>query len=390
MGAHPAIQTAFIGQSQQQGKETLMSSLRVDSIKVSYGNRVAIQDASFRVEQGELCVLVGPSGSGKSTILRAIAGYAPLERGEIHIGDHLVNAVPPQDRDVAMVFQQRALYPHMTVWENWAFPLEAIQRPIEEIRQRVAEIANMLQMTPFLDRYPRQLSGGQQQRVAIGRALIRRPQAFLLDEPLSGLDAKLRIETRSYIKRLHSELNVTMLYVTHDEVEAQSIGDKIVVLNQNMVQQVGTPDDIYNRPANVFVAEFLGSPPINLIPCEAEVDQDFVKIRHAHYTWRLDAERSAQVREKMQAREVVLGVRPEEIRLYREPGEGRIPTQVYVTEPQGHEIIVDLSFEKLIVRAKEDREHGLGAGLSLNETVYMEINLPRCHVFDKITQRRIS
>src|SRR5262249_10848528 len=233
-------------------------------------NRVAIRDATFAVEQGELCVLVGPSGSGKSTILRAIAGYAPIERGEIYVGETLVNSLPPQNRDIAMVFQQRALYPHMTVWQNWAFPLEDVRTSRDEIRQRVAQVAEMLQMTDFLNRYPRQLSGGQQQRVAIGRALIRRPKAFLLDEPLAGLDAKLRIETRSYIKRLHGEIGVTTVYVTHDQIEAQAIGDKIVVLNENMVQQVGTPDEIYNQPANTFVAEFLGSPPINLIDCNAQ------------------------------------------------------------------------------------------------------------------------
>src|SRR5262249_34219249 len=176
------------------------------------------------------------------------------------------------------VFQQRALYPHMTVWENWAFPLEAVKQPKTEIRKRVNGIADMLQMTPFLTRYPRQLSGGQQQRVAIGRALIRRPKAFLLDEPLAGLDAKLRIETRSYIRRLHGEIGVTMIYVTHDQIEAQAMGDKIVVLNNNLVQQVGMPDEIYNKPANAFVAEFLGSPPINLIQGEIATENDQMKV----------------------------------------------------------------------------------------------------------------
>jgi multiple sugar transport system ATP-binding protein len=367
-----------------------MSHLRVENLKVSYGSRVAIQDATFTVEQGELCVLVGPSGAGKSTILRAIAGYAPIERGDIYVGDTHVNTLPPQDRDIAMVFQQRALYPHMTVWENWAFPLEAVQRPKDEIRRRVAEIAEMLQMTPFLDRYPRQLSGGQQQRVAIGRALIRRPKAFLLDEPLSGLDAKLRIETRSYIKRLHGDLGVTMVYVTHDQIEAQAIGHKIVVLNNNLVQQVGTPDEIYNKPVNMFVAEFLGSPPINLIECTAATEGDRLRLSHGPHSWTLDPARSARIRERLKDGEVVLGVRPEDIRLYREPGEGRIPADVYVTEPQGHEMIVDLSFEKLILRAKEDREHGLGESLKLNERVYLDFALPRCHVFDRVSRVCLS
>jgi multiple sugar transport system ATP-binding protein len=367
-----------------------VSHLRIENLTVRYGGKVAVQDATFDVAQGELCVLVGPSGSGKSTILRAIAGYAPIEHGNIYVGDMQVNRLPPRDRDIAMVFQQRALYPHMTVWQNWAFPLEAIRCPKGEIRRRVAEIGETLQMTPFLDRYPRQLSGGQQQRVAIGRALIRRPQAFLLDEPLSGLDAKLRIETRSYIKRLHGDLGVTMVYVTHDQIEAQAIGDKIVVLNDNAIQQVGPPDEIYNHPANLFVAEFLGSPPINVINCEAWIEGDRVRLSHQAHSWVLDAKQSARIREKLLAPEVVLGIRPEDIRLYREPGDGRVPADVYVTEPQGHEMLVDLSFENLILRVREDREHGLGEGLKLNERVYMEFALPRTHLFDRVSRVCIS
>lgn len=359
--------------------------LRISDLTVRYNERAAIEDASFTVQPGELCVLVGPSGSGKSTVLRAIAGYAPIERGDIYIGGNRLNDLPPQERDIAMVFQQRALYPHMRVWENWAFPLEAINTPKDEIRKRVQLIGEILQMTPFLNRYPRELSGGQQQRVAIGRALIRRPKAFLLDEPLSGLDAKLRIETRSYIRRLHGDLGATMVYVTHNQAEAQAIGDKIVVLNNNRVQQVGTPDEIYNRPANIFVAEFLGSPPINLIDCELNGDDNHLELRHKGYSWTLGTEIAAQIQAKKTAREVVLGVRPECIRLYREPGEGRLPAQVYVTEPQGHEVIVDLSFEGNILRARQDREHGVGEDLKLNEQLYMDFDLARCHLFDRQT-----
>lgn len=369
---------------------TSVSSLQIHNLAVKYGDKVAIVDASFGVEPGELCVLVGPSGSGKSTILRAIAGYAPMTSGEIFVGNKRVDVLPPQDRDIAMVFQQRALYPHMTVWENWAFPLEAVNRPKEEIRQRVLEIGQILQMSPFLSRYPRELSGGQQQRVAIGRALIRRPEAFLLDEPLSGLDAKLRVETRSYIKRLHGDLGATMVYVTHNQAEAQAIGNKIVMLNNNRVQQVGTPDEIYNHPANIFVAEFLGSPPINLIDCEAQVEDDRVRVTHKNYGWLLGAEKSATVKSGLSRREVVLGIRAEDIHLYRDPGEGRVPVDVYVTEPQGHEIIVDLSFEAQILRARQDRESGIGGDLEINERLYIDFALERCHIFDRATQRCIS
>ncbi len=372
----------------EQSKAVL--DLRVENLTVRYGEQAAIEDASFTVEPGELCVLVGPSGAGKSTILRAIAGYAPIERGDIYVGDNRLNQLLPQDRDIAMVFQQRALYPHMTVWENWAFPLEAVKTPRKEIQKRVYLIGEILQMTPYLNRYPRELSGGQQQRVAIGRALIRRPKAFLLDEPLSGLDAKLRIETRSYIRRLHGDLGATMVYVTHNQAEAQAIGDKIVVLNNNRVHQVGTPGEIYNRPANAFVAEFLGSPPINLIDCELEGDFDILRITHKGYSWALSAEKSAQVRAKTPGREVVLGVRPECIHLYREPAEGRLPTQVYITEPQGHEIIIDLLFEGKVLRARQDREHGLSEDLKLNEQLFMEFDLQRSHLFDRQTHAWIT
>jgi multiple sugar transport system ATP-binding protein len=366
------------------------SDLRVNNLTVRYDGKAAIEDASFSVEPGELCVLVGPSGSGKSTILRSIAGYAPIEHGDIYAGSIHLNNLPPQDRDIAMVFQQRALYPHMTVWENWAFPLEAIHCPEKEIRQRVAEIGQILQMTPFLNRYPRELSGGQQQRVAIGRALIRRPKAFLLDEPLSGLDAKLRIETRSYIKRLHGDLGATMVYVTHNQAEAQAIGDKIVVLNNNHVQQVGTPDMIYNHPANIFVAEFLGSPPINLIDCETNMEGDQLRINHKGYSWLLSPEKSASIEQKLPGHQVVLGIRPEDIRLFHDNGTGRIPVEVYVTEPQGHEVIVDLSFEGMVLRARQDREHGLGEDLKLNERLYMDFDLSRCHLFDRTSRNWIS
>jgi multiple sugar transport system ATP-binding protein len=206
---------------------------------------------------------------------------------------------------------------------------------------------------------------------------------FLLDEPLSGLDAKLRIETRSYIKRLHGELGATIVYVTHNHIEAQAIGNKIVMLHNNRVQQVGTPDQIYNQPANIFVAEYLGVPPINLLEATAEIEGDRVRIRHAGYSWLLPPPIAARVKANLQGREVTLGIRAEDIGLYRDAGEGRVPATVYVTEPQGHEIVVDLSFESTILRARQDREEGIGEQLEINEQVYMGFNLSRIHIFDR-------
>ena len=241
-----------------------MARLRLDKVRKVYDNgKVAVADASFTVADGELLVLVGPSGCGKSTLLRAVAGLETISSGTIEIDDRAVNDLAPRERDIAMVFQNYALYPHMTVAENLAFGLKLRGLPRVDIEQRVADAARMLGLDELLDARPRRLSGGQRQRVALGRALVREPKVFLLDEPLSNLDAKLRVATRVEIARLHQRLRATMIYVTHDQVEAMTLGQRIVVLNDGEIQQVDTPMNLYERPANLFVAGFLGSPAMN-------------------------------------------------------------------------------------------------------------------------------
>src|SRR5436309_813905 len=242
-----------------------MAGLRLEHIYKKFGDSIAVNDVNFDIYDREFLVLVGPSGCGKSTTLRLIAGLEELSQGNIYIGDRMVNDVPPKDRDIATVFQSYALYPHMSVYDNLAFGLRLRHTPKKEIDRRVHEAAEILGITALLSRKPKQLSGGQRQRVALGRAIVRQPTVFLMDEPLSNLDAKLRVSTRAQIKHLQNELKVTTVYVTHDQIEAMTLADRVVVMNKGLIQQVGTPTDIYNNPANTFVASFIGSPAMNLI-----------------------------------------------------------------------------------------------------------------------------
>ncbi|MBL4645076.1 MAG: sn-glycerol-3-phosphate ABC transporter ATP-binding protein UgpC [Rhizobiales bacterium] len=248
-----------------------MAKIKLDDLYKSYGKTEILHGISMEVEDGELIVIVGPSGCGKSTLLRMVAGLETVTAGEISIGDRVVNDLEPSERDIAMVFQNYALYPHMSVFDNMAYGLKIRKIPKEEIKQRVAKAATMLQLEDYLERQPRQLSGGQRQRVAMGRAIVREPAAFLFDEPLSNLDAKLRVQMRMDIKQLQSSLGVTALYVTHDQVEAMTMADRMIVMHDGVAEQIGTPDEIYKKPATMFVAGFIGSPPMNFMEMTNEV-----------------------------------------------------------------------------------------------------------------------
>ena len=247
-----------------------MASVEVSNVRKSFGSSEVIHGISIDVEDGEFVILVGPSGCGKSTLLRMIAGLESISSGELRIDGRIVNNVPPKERDIAMVFQNYALYPQMTVGKNMSFSLELARRPKEEIAEKVGKAADILGLKPLLERYPRQLSGGQRQRVAMGRAIVRDPAVFLFDEPLSNLDAKLRVQMRAEIKALQQRLESTTLYVTHDQIEAMTMADKIVVLNDGAVEQIGSPLELYDRPANLFVAGFIGSPAMNFIKARLE------------------------------------------------------------------------------------------------------------------------
>jgi len=304
-----------------------------EATKVYPGPVVALDHLTLDVADGEFLILVGPSGCGKSTALRMVAGLERISDGTISIGDRVVNDVPPKDRDIAMVFQNYALYPHMTVEKNLGFGLRRRRTPREDVRQRVDEMSEMLGLQDLLRRRPGQLSGGQRQRVAMGRALVREPEVFLLDEPLSNLDAKLRVQMRSELKRLHDRIGVTTIYVTHDQVEAITLGERIAVLSQGVLQQVGPPQDVYDHPANVFVAGFIGSPPMNLLKGNAA-------------SGRISVGEVELVDRQVPDGEVLVGIRPEGLHPVGEAFDGPVfEVSVEVVEPLGDEVLVHGSIE---------------------------------------------
>jgi ABC-type sugar transport system ATPase subunit len=311
-----------------------MTDVVFDSVtKVYPGPALAVEDLSLEVGDGEFLILVGPSGCGKTTALRMVAGLEKISDGTISVGDQVINDIPPKDRDIAMVFQNYALYPHMTVEKNLGFALRQRRTPKVELDQRVHSMAELLGLEELMKRRPGQLSGGQRQRVAMGRALVREPKVFLLDEPLSNLDAKLRVQMRAELKRLHQRLEITTIYVTHDQVEAMTLGDRIAVMSAGRLQQLGAPQDVYDHPANVFVAGFIGSPPMNLL-------QGVVRDGH------VEAGDLTFAREGLDAGEVVVGIRPEGLRPVGEADAGPgLAVHVDVVEPLGDEVLVHGSVE---------------------------------------------
>jgi multiple sugar transport system ATP-binding protein len=309
-----------------------MADIRLDHLSKRFPNGFeAVKDLSLQIEEAELLVLVGPSGCGKTTALRMVAGLEDISAGDLYIGGRRVNDVPEKDRDIAMVFQNYALYPHMTVAQNIAFSLKLARRPKDEIRRRVDETARLLGLEDFLDRRPKQLSGGQRQRVAMGRAIIREPVAFLMDEPLSNLDAQLRVHMRGEIEALQKRLGVTTLYVTHDQIEAMTMGDRVAVLRAGELQQIGTPTEVYDRPVNLFVAGFMGSPPMNLARGEVESENGGLVVRAGKATLPIpDDIARERTLDAWAGRPVVVGIRPEDIEGLREDGAGSTDVRLEV------------------------------------------------------------
>ncbi|ETR78580.1 sugar ABC transporter ATP-binding protein [Afipia sp. P52-10] len=305
-----------------------MASVDICDVTKAFGSVQVLHGVNVTIADGEFVVLVGPSGCGKSTLLRMIAGLENITSGEIRIGPRVVNNVAPKERDIAMVFQNYALYPHMTVFDNMAFSLTLARTPAATIRAEVNRAAAILGLGHLLDRYPRQLSGGQRQRVAMGRAIVRNPQVFLFDEPLSNLDAKLRVQMRAEIKDLHQRLKVTTVYVTHDQIEAMTMADKIVAMSDGNVEQIGSPLELYDRPANLFVASFIGSPAMNLLKGEIADDG-----------FRTEGGALLPLPRALQQRPAVYGIRPEYIRLRPDDG---IPAKVHLVEPTGSETQVSV------------------------------------------------
>lgn len=358
-----------------------MAKVLLKNVTKRFGEVVAINRLSLEAKDKEFLVLLGPSGCGKTTALRCIAGLETPEEGEIYIGDRLVNDLSPKDRNIAMVFQSYALYPHMTVFKNLAFPLENAKVPKYEIERRVRQVAKLLKIEALLNRKPRQLSGGQQQRVALGRAIIREPHAFLMDEPLSNLDAKLRVYMRAELKKLQKELGVTTIYVTHDQVEAMTMGDKIAILNEGVLQQFDPPDKVYSRPANVFVAGFVGSPPTNFFDCilTEEGILDAKEFKYPLPKDLLEAARTAT------SAEVVLGIRPQDIHVHRDAKAKKdlIEADLYTTEPLGDVMILDLQIGDHIIKAVVSPDFETETAKKL----WLKFPANKIYLFDKKTGR---
>jgi len=373
-----------------------MAGVTLSGVTKCFGSVVAVDTVDLAIRDGEFMVLVGPSGCGKSTLLRMIAGLEEITDGTIEIGDRVVNDVAPKDRDIAMVFQSYALYPHMTVRENLEFGLRIRKTPKEEMAARVRNAAQILDIEELLDRRPRALSGGQRQRVAVGRAIVRNPSIFLFDEPLSNLDAKLRVQMRAELSKLHKRLGTTVVYVTHDQVEAMTMGDRIAVLEAGRLQQAGAPLAVYERPANVFVAGFIGTPPMNLLAAHVSADRTRLQgdgfdlpISPAHLHAVADFRDAANLQEAPSADGVVVGIRPEH--LYLSPEQARGPSApltvtVEIVETLGYDAIAHARVGDELVAASLDPHFTAEPG----ETVELSVELDAIHLFDAGSRMRLT
>ncbi|RKY42866.1 MAG: glycerol-3-phosphate ABC transporter ATP-binding protein [Candidatus Makaraimicrobium thalassicum] len=359
-----------------------------DVVKIFPGDVTAVNNVNFGVENKEFIVLVGPSGCGKSTTLRLIAGLEVATRGSIYIGNRMVNDVPPKDRDIAMVFQNYALYPHMTVYENMAFGLRLKKYPKDEIDSRVKEAAGILGLEKLLGRKPRELSGGQRQRVAVGRSIVRKPLVFLFDEPLSNLDAKLRVQMRTELHRLHIRLQATMIYVTHDQTEAMMLGDRIVVMKDGLIQQIDTPTKVYNSPVNKFVASFIGAPPMNFLDGRIIRKEQKLYFDEGKFRIRI-VEGMYDALENYIDRRVTLGVRSEDIydKLFvsETPPENIVTITCEVVEHLGSEIYIHMNTGKHILVARVSGD----ANPQINQDMDVVFDMSKIHFFDRATEKTI-
>ncbi|WP_128925710.1 ABC transporter ATP-binding protein [Bradyrhizobium guangxiense] len=362
-----------------------MADVALRKVVKRYDDVEAVRGIDLDIADHEFIVLVGPSGCGKSTTLRMIAGLEDISDGDIMIGGDVVNDVPPKDRDIAMVFQNYALYPHMTVAENMSFGLRLKHYPKAEIKARVTEAARLLDITDLIDRKPKQLSGGQRQRVAMGRAIVRNPKVFLFDEPLSNLDAKLRVQMRIEIKKVHQKVRTTTVYVTHDQVEAMTLADRVVVMNKGRIEQIGTPNELYHKPATRFVAGFIGSPAMNFIPCRLEDVGGTLQIRLTdRIAFALPPARAARYNALPRTDKLLLGIRPEhltESHAHLEPGVETFDTVLDVTEPMGMETLVYFGLDGTPVCGRVNPNAGAKDGAPMR----LAMDLNNMHLLNEAT-----
>ncbi len=362
-----------------------MASVRLVNVTKRYGELEAIKKINLYIKDGELLVLLGPTGAGKTTTLRSVAGLEKPEEGEIYIGEEKVNDLPPADRDVAFVFQNYSLYPRYTVFENMASPLRARGMGREEIDKIVKRTAKMLHISHLLHRKPEHLSGGEMQRVALGRALVRKPRVFLMDEPLTNLDAKLREEMRAEIKRLQTDIGATFFYATPDQAEALSMADRIAVLKDGEIQQIGAPREIYNNPLNMFVATFLGSPGMNLLPCELEMENNGrLNVGPGKFKISLSEDKLKRIKESS-ASEFIFGIRCEDISISKQKSPGYVQAKMDVMELMGSWSIISLKLGKYFVKVRTDADFEAKQG----DTVWIKPDERRIHLFDKNTEKAI-
>ena len=371
-----------------------MATLSLRNIDKIYHNGVqAVYDFNLDIADKEFIVFVGPSGCGKSTTLRMIAGLEEISSGELYINDKLMNEVNPKDRNIAMVFQNYALYPHMSVFDNMAFGLQIQKKDKKEIEKKVKQAAEMLELLPYLDRKPAALSGGQRQRVALGRAIVRQADIFLMDEPLSNLDAKLRSQMRTEISRIHDSLNTTTIYVTHDQTEAMSMASRIVVMKDGYIQQIGSPEEIYDYPENVFVANFIGSPPMNFF--KGEIDQGKLIVGNDSIDL---SEKNKDALKTFKDKDLIIGIRPEAFSLNDLDGrENYIKAQIVNIEMLGDETIIYAEDKKSSVTIEEDGDNKIAVKVSgkskdrnVGDSIKLFVNFDDIHLFDSKTQKRIN
>jgi multiple sugar transport system ATP-binding protein len=365
-----------------------MASVTFDHVYKKFGDVIAVNDLNIEIQDKEFLVLVGPSGCGKTTALRCLAGLEDITEGRIMIDNQVVNDVAPKDRDIAMVFQSYALYPHMTVYDNMAFGLKLRKVPKAEIRKRVENSAKILGIEMLLDRKPRQLSGGQRQRVAVGRAIVREPKVFLFDEPLSNLDAKLRVETRANLSKLHQQLATTFIYVTHDQMEAMTMATRIAVINKGILQQIDTPQKLYDRPDNLFVAGFIGSPAMNFFPATIRKDGNQLYSDGGTFSLKIPEDRNSAFMPYV-GKSIIFGIRPEDIHNpdFAPPGiiAQAVESVVDVTELMGNEIFVYLKAGENNFIARVDPR----SRYQINDKVKMLFNMDNMHIFDRDTEKAI-
>ena len=366
-----------------------MADIKLTDIEKYFGKNYVIRKLNLEIKDREFLVLLGPSGCGKTTTLRAIAGLEEIDSGDIFIGGKPVQHLKASDRNIAFVFQLYALYPHLNAYDNIAFPLKATKKSKDTIDQRVSEVAKVLRIKSILNKKPSELSSGDMQRVAVGRAMVRRPQAILMDEPIGSLDAKLRENMRTELKRLHIEIKATTLYVTHDQVEAMSMADKVAIMEDGVLQQVGTPAEVYDDPANLFVAQFVGSPIMNILDCRIGADANCTQCFLGEGTQALPLSKTlfAKIESKgVSLGQLALGVRPEAVRLSREAKSDYIKAEVHVIEPLGPFDIVDIKVDKQILRAKAASRFLEKPG----ESVWIQLDEQRTHFFDKETGKSLD